>query len=57
MRPNSNPDFATTNVRPIKARNAAPLKWSRRRTLLFILVSGTILWIAIAIGSWLMVAS
>ncbi|MGE0118051.1 MAG: hypothetical protein AB7S71_02275 [Dongiaceae bacterium] len=55
MQPKSDPDFTSTTVRPLGARHSLPRKWPRRRTLLFILVSGTILWIAIALGLWLAV--
>jgi hypothetical protein len=55
MQSKSDPDFTSSAGHPLGARHSLPRKWPRRRTLLFILVSGAILWIAIALGLWLAV--
>lgn len=56
MQTNSNPEFAPTNAGRVGTHQVSSLRWSRRRTLLFILVTGAILWIAIALVLWLAVA-
>jgi hypothetical protein len=45
-------NLAPANVRVVAGGRAGPPRWSRRRTLLFIVLSSAVLWSLIGLGLW-----